>query len=216
MAQENTVRPHFVRATGEATIKAKPDRAEITIGVSTKAGTAEAASNQNASESNKLQSALKQALGSGGEIKTSGYSLSPQYDYPQGHAPRLNGYQAENTVNVTVDDLSLLGKVIDAATANGANQINGISFTLKDSSEVRSKALAQAAVNARANAESIAKALGVTVVALLEAEPAEAPAVRPLMMQTRMMAAAPAQAPTPVEAGDLDIHATVSVTLEVR
>ncbi len=216
MAQENIPRPHFVRAAGEATIKAKPDRAEITIGVSTKAGTAESASNQNASESNKLQSALKQALGSGGEIKTSGYSLSPQYDYVQGHAPRLSGYQAENTVNVTVDDLSLLGKVIDAATANGANQINGISFTLKDSSEVRSKALAQAAVNARANAESIAKALGVTVVALLQAEPAEVPAVRPLMMQARMMAASPAQAPTPVEAGDLDIHATVSVTLEVR
>ncbi len=215
LAAQDSPRPHFVRASGEAIISAKPDRAEVTIAVSSRAPTAQAASTQNASESLRVLRSIKQALGSGGQVKTSGYSLAPQYDYSNGHAPRLTGYEASNSVIVTVDELSLLGKVIDAATTSGANNVNGISFTLRDSSAVREQALAEAATRARANAESLAKALQVQVIGLLEAEPTEAPVIRPLAKSFR---AAPMamQAATPIEAGDLDIRATVTVTLQVR
>lgn len=208
-------RPPFVRASGEAIVSVKPDRAEITIGVGTRAPTAQAASTQNASESTRVIAAIKEALGRGGKVKTSGYSLSPQYEYPQGHAPRLTGYEASNTVSVTVDDLTLLAKVIDAATNTGATNVNGISFTLKDDSAVRERALTEAAVKARSNAEALAKALNVQVVGLLEAEPSEVPIVRPKPMGF-MGASAAQRVSTPVESGDLDIHATVTITLQVR
>ncbi len=208
-------RPHFVRASGEAVVSAKPDRAEITIGVSSQAPTAQAASAQNAEESTKMVAAIKQALGSGGTIKTSGYSLSPRYEYPQNHAPRLTGYEAANTVNVMVDELALLGKVIDAATQAGANNINGVAFTLKDDSAVREQALSEAAKRARANAEALARALNLEPGAVLEAEPTEVPVVRPRPVGFVAMKAAAAPT-TPVEAGDLDIRASVTVTLEVH
>jgi uncharacterized protein YggE len=215
-AQESP-RPHFVRASGEAVIHAKPDRAEVTIGVSSRANSAQAAASKNADESSQVQSAIKQALGSGGEVKTSGYSLSPQYDYSNGHAPRLTGYEANNTVTVTVDQLSLLGKVIDAATGTGATNINGVSFTLKDDSAVRQRALSEAATKARANAEALARALDVHVLGLLTAEPTEMPVVRPLAKSFQAAPAAMAmRAETPIEAGDVDVRATVTVTLEVR
>ncbi len=215
LAAQDSPRPHFVRASGEAIISAKPDRAEVSIGVTTRAPTAQAASQHNASESARVLTSLKQALGSGGQVKTSGYSLAPQYDYSNGHAPRVNGYEASNSVIVTVDDLALLGKVIDAATATGANNVNGISFTLRDGSAVREQALAEAAIRARANAEALARALHVQVVDLLEAEPTEVPVIRPLArsLQGATMALKTA---TPVEAGDLDIRASVTVTLQVR
>ncbi len=215
LAAQDSPRPHFVRASGEAIISAKPDRAEVTIAVSTRAPTAQAAASQNASESARVLASVKQSLGSDGQVKTSGYSLAPQYDYSNGHAPRLTGYEASNSVVVTVDELSVLGKVIDAATATGANNVNGISFTLRDSSAVREQALAEAAVRARANAEALAKALQAQVVGLLEAEPTEAPVIRPLF---KSFTAAPAMAmqATPIEAGNLDIRATVTVTLQVR
>ncbi|MDQ2840708.1 MAG: SIMPL domain-containing protein [Acidobacteriota bacterium] len=214
-AQE-VARAHFVRASGEAVISAKPDRAEINIGVSSHAATAGEASAQNAAESSRVQDAIKQALGSGGQVKTSGYSLAPQYDYSNGHAPRLTGYEANNTVNVTVDQLAILGKVIDAATVNGANNINGISFTLRDSSAVRQQALTEAAIRARANAEALAKALGVSIVGLLEAQPAEMPEIHPRPLAFAASAMAEKRVATPIEAGDLDIRASVTVTLEVR
>ncbi len=208
---------HFVRASGEATVSVKPDRAQISIGILNQAANAAEAASENAKQSTKMQNAIEQTLGDGGQVKTSGYSLTPQYDYSNGHAPRLTGYQANNAVTVTIDDLSRLGKVMDSATANGANNINGIEFTLKDASAVRAQALGAAAVNARKNAEAIAKALGLSVTGVLQAEPTEATPIRPVMraMQAGAFAAAKA-APTPVQAGDLDVQASVTVTLAVR
>ena len=213
---QDSVRPHFVRASGEAVISVKPDRAEVTIGVTSSAPSAAAASAHNATESTQVLNSIRQALGSGGEVKTSGYSLSPQYEYSNGHPPRLTGYQASNTVTVTIDQLSLLGKVIDSATQTGATNVNGISFTLKDPSAVRQKVLTEAAKKARANAEALANALGVTVTGLLEAEPAEVPAIRPLARTIPSVAMMAEKVATPVESGDVDVNATVTVTLQVR
>jgi len=207
---------HFVRASADAVVTAKPDRAEINIGVSTRAPTAQAASAQNAAATTQTLSAIKQTLGNGGQVKTSGYSLAPQYEYANGHPPKLSGYEAANTVMVTVDDLSLLGKIIDSATANGANNINGISFTLKDSAAVRLRALTEAAKQARENAEALARALGVQTLSLLSAEPNESPVVHPRPMAFAREAMLQKSVATPVEAGDLDIRASVTVTLEVR
>ena len=52
-----------------------------------------------------------------------------------------------------------MSKILDAAAAAGANNINGISFSLRDDQPARSEALAHAAVKARESAEAIAKAL---------------------------------------------------------
>jgi uncharacterized protein YggE len=122
------------------------------------------------------------------------------------------GYHASNAVLVTVDDLSLVGKIIDTATGAGANNINGIAFTLRNDEAARAQALAEAAAKARASAEAIAKALHLQVVGVANAEATEAPVMRPLFAQAKMNAAAP----TPIETGTLDIHASVVVTLQVQ
>jgi uncharacterized protein len=213
VSQETPKLAHVVRATGEATRSAKPDRAQISIGVVTQAPTAQEASNQNAARTTQVLDSMKRALGAGGEVKTSGYSISPDYSYPKNEAPRITAYSATNTVLVTIDDLKLVGKIIDLATSSGANSMAGISFTLQDDEAIRAQALAEAAVKARANAEAIAKALNLQVVGVLEAQSTEVPGVRPLFLPTAAKARA---VETPVESGTLDIHASVSVTLEVR
>jgi uncharacterized protein len=210
------IAPHFVRASGESTVTAKPDRASIDIGVVSHASTAQAAWEQNAEQTSQVLKIIRQALGTGGEVKTSNYTLAPQYDYANNHPPRLTGYDATNTVLVTVDDLSLLGKIIDAATKSGANNIAGISFTLKDDTAVRAAALREATIRARANAEVIAKALNVHILGVLQAEPSEASSVRPLVVPMKAFAMREAAAATPIESGGLDVHATVTVTLETR
>ncbi len=206
---------HYVRATGEATVTARPDRAQVSIGAITQASTAQAAATANATQTTQVIDAIKKTLGEAGELKTTGYSIQPQYQYTAGRSPKITGYQASNTVLIVVNDLSLLGKVIDAASDSGANNINGVSFSLKDETHVRNQALAEAAAKARAAAESIAKALNVHVVGVLQAETAQVPTFRPLSRSFAAMAA-PQAMPTPIEPGDLDIQATVTVTLEVQ
>lgn len=209
------MRRQIVRATGEATLTAKPDQARLSVGVITDAATAEEAMQKNATQTTMVLDALKKIVASNGEIKTSNYSVSPQYKYEQGHSPEITGYQASNTVEVTLNDLSLIGKVIDGAGHAGSNNINSIAFTLKNDQAVREKVIAEATRQARANAEAIAQALNVRVVGLASAETVEAGNPRP-MQPMFAMARQAMPAPTPVETGTLEVHATVSVTLEVE
>ena len=112
-----------------------------------------------------------------------------------------------------MDDLDLLGKLIDAPAGAGSNSINGIRFTLKNDQEVRAEALRQAAQKAKANAEAIAHSLGLRVVGVVAAESEGTSGVVPVRQPMMMMMAK--AAPTPVEAGTIDIHASVTVTLAV-
>jgi uncharacterized protein YggE len=216
-AQDTPKLGHTVRASGEATVTAKPDRAQITIAVLTQASTAQAASAKNATQTTQVLDAVKRGVGVSGQITTTGYSISPDYQYSRDGSPaKVIGYNATNTVLVTVDDLFLVGKIIDSATSAGANNINNIAFTLRNDEPVRAQALAEAAAKARASAEAIAKALNLQVVGIMNAEATEAPTVRPIFAQARATAQVNAGAPTPIETGTLDIHAGVIVTLQVQ
>jgi uncharacterized protein len=204
-----------VVAHGEGSVSAKPDEVRIQIGVVTQAATAQEASAQNAKQSAAVISDLKQLLGSGAEFKTTNYSLYPNYRTQRdGGKPTISGYQANNTVEVHLKDINQAGKVIDAATKSGANQVQGVHFSVRDEQKVRGEALAKAAVQARANAQALASAVGLKVIRLLRVEDGEPPRVVPVRAEMMMMKSADT-APTPVEPGEIQVRATVTVTAEV-
>jgi uncharacterized protein len=217
MAQEQSSRfpLHTIRASGEATISAQPDQARITVGVTTIAATAEEASSQNAAKIASTLNSLKSLVKSAGEMRTTSYSVEPQYKYVTGKAPAISGYQANQTIQLTLNDVQLVGKVIDAASGAGANNINQIEFRLKDDHAVKEQALAKATADAKSNAETIAKALGVTVTGVAYAETNEAEPIRPRAMPMMMKAQA-SDAPTQIESGTVDTHVSVTVYLQVQ
>jgi uncharacterized protein YggE len=216
-AQQETGRlpQHVIRATGEATVNAKPDQARISIGVTTQSQVAQDAVTKNAEKSTAIMSALKSVISGNGEMRTTNYSVSPEYKYEQNHAPVITGYTANQTVEATLNDITLVGKLIDASTKAGANNINQIEFTLKDGESVKAQAIAKATVAARTNAETIAKALGVGISGVAWAETTESSAVRPLAVPMMKMAMAADQS-TPIESGNLQVHASVTVALQVQ
>ena len=202
-----------IRTTGEATVTAKPDRAVIDVGVVTQASTAKAAAAQNATQLDAALRELKQAAGPAAQIKPISYSLDPTYRYPQGGQPTIAGYTARNVVEVSTDDLAQAGTIIDAATRSGANTIQSLQFTLKNDREAHAQALREAALRARADADAIAAALGIKILGVLSAEEGGVSQPRPIMMPMARMAEA--SAPTPVASGTIDIHATVTLTVEI-
>lgn len=207
-----------IRVTGDARVATKPDRVQIDIGVTTRAAQAQEAAAQNARQSEAVLGALRKAAGAAAVLKTVGYSLSPTYKYhPNGEEPTLTGYTAANVVQVTLDDLARIGAVIDAATQAGANQVQGIQFTLRDQEAVRAEALRQAAQRARAEAEVLAGALNLKILRVLTVEESS-PQIVPVRMfrpSARAVAGAAAEAPTPVESGTLDVSAQVALLVEV-
>jgi uncharacterized protein YggE len=217
-SQQGDKRPRTPSITviGEAMISAEPDQAHIDIGVVTQARSAPDASRENAERLSRVLTEVKKLLGKGDEVKTSGYSLTPNYRYPQGGKPEIVGYTASNTVRIKTNTLDLVSRLIDGAMQAGANNVNRLIFTLKDEQGAQLEALRQASAKAKTKAEAIAASLGLKIVRIAsinEGERTIQPIYRQAMAARGEALAAPA--PTPVEPGTVDVRATVSLTAEV-
>jgi uncharacterized protein YggE len=200
---------------GDSIVQAQPDTAILTVSVVTQGRAAFDAQQENASKSEAVIRALKSAAGAGAEIKTSGYSLQPIRVYKESQPPTITGYEARNSVTVTLSDLTKVGPVIDATGAAGANDVTGIAFTLRKDRPARDQALAEATREALAKAQVLATALGGRVVRIVEVQEEGADRPRPMymdQMQARVMKAES----TPIEVGTLEITSRVQLMAEVE
>ncbi len=216
-AQQSEKRPPPPAATanGEAIINVEPDQAQIDIGVVTQARNAPDAAKENSDKLARVMTAVKKLLGKGDEIKTAGYSLNPNYRYPQGGKPEITGYTASNTLRIKTGNLEIVGKLIDAAMQAGANNINRLAFTLKDEQAAQLDALRQASQRAKAKADEIASALGLKIVRVLAVTEGDR-GVRPITMPLARGAQVEAMAaPTPIEAGTIEVRSSVTLTGEL-
>jgi uncharacterized protein YggE len=199
-------------AFGETRIA--PDQATITLGVTTEGAGAAEAMQRNRDRMGAAVAALKAQGIEARDIQTSGLNLNAQYTYAQNQPPKLSGYQASNTVSVTVRDLARLGAVVDAVVQAGANQANGIAFGLSNPQAAEDQAR-RAAVNAlSAKAGLYAEATGYRVsrlVSLSEGGGYTPQPPRPLAM-ARM---AVAEAPTAIEPGELRVRIDVTGMYEL-
>jgi uncharacterized protein len=203
-----------IRVTGDAKVTVQPDRAQVDIGVSTRAPRSQDAATQNARAVEAMLDAVRKAV-PGAVLKTISYSLNPNYEYHvSGGEPTISGYTAVNVVQVTLDDLAKIGAVIDSAAQAGANHVQGVQFTLRDQDAVRAQALREAALRARAEADVLAQALGLKVLRVLTVEE-NSPRITPLFRPVARAAALASAPATPVEAGTLDVAADVTLTVEV-
>ncbi len=206
-----------VTAHGEAVITTEPDQAELDIGVVTQARSAPEAAKENAEKVARVLTEVKKILGKGDEVKTAGYSLNPNYRYPQGGKPVITGYTATNTLRIRIGNLANVGNLIDVSMQSGANSINRLAFTLKDEHAVQLQALRLASQKARDKAEEMAGALGLKIVSILavnEGDRGVRPIIMPLARGAQMEAMA-AASPTPVEAGTIEVRSAVTLTGEV-
>ena len=85
-----------------------------------------------------------------GQSRSVSGEFSNQNEVCENQPPAITGYQASNTVNVKVRDLSKLGKVLDALVASGANQINGPTFGIENPEPLYEQARLDALKAARA------------------------------------------------------------------
>jgi uncharacterized protein YggE len=213
--EEDSRRVTRVLVAGDSLVQAQPDTAILLISVVTQSRQAIEAQQQNATRSEGVLRAVKAAAGTGSEVKTSGYSLQPQRVYKEGQLPTITGYEARNTVSVTLSDLTKVGAVIDAASQSGANDVAGISFTLRQDRPARDKALSEATREAMSKAQVIASALGGRVARIVEVQEDGFQRPQPIY-QGGEFAMARAQASTPIEVGSLEIRSRVQLVAEVE
>ena len=188
-----------------------PDIARVSAGVVTQAPEADAAMRANAAQMEKVMAAIRGAGIAERDVQTTGVNVHPQYDYRENSTPAITGYQATNTVQVTVRDIGGLGDVLDALVASGANQVHGPNFDVDDKEGAYDEARRAALEKARARARMYAEALGMRVrrIASISEGGGFGP---PMPMQMMAMdAAQESRASTPISPGE----ATLTVNLDV-
>jgi uncharacterized protein YggE len=204
--------------TGSGDVSTAPDRAAVNLGAVVEAKQAMEAQKQLNQIMQRVIKDLK-ALGIADEkIRTDRLSLYPVYSNPgrktdqEPEAPRIVGYRAANTVRVQVDDLDRVGSVIDAGITAGANQLASLSFELRDEGKYRQEALKHAAQEARVKAEAIAAAMNLQLGEVVEIR--EEGARMPYSTERKY--AAPASAGTPIQPGQIEVSAAVSIRFKLN
>jgi uncharacterized protein YggE len=214
VADTTLTKPGTVRVTASATTTAKPDLAEIDLGVSTDKPTAAAAIAENARKMEQIVAAMKKDAGAGGEVKTVGFNVETRYGQvrPNSDRPTVIGYTVTSTVRVRTADVNAVGRILDGAFKLGSNNVQRVAFLLKDQEPAQTEALKQAAAKARGRATAMASALGLKVGPVVTVSEGY---VEPMIVnegaEAGVLARSMKVAGTPIEAGTLEVHATVTV-----
>jgi uncharacterized protein YggE len=203
-----------VTVGGEGEARAKPDQAEISVGVVTEAETAEQAVQQNNEAMEKLLDALRRADIAKKDVQTTSFNVSPirDYDRENKQPPRIVGYRVVNQVHVKIRKLDRLGKILDTLVGQGANQIHGVSFSIGDKQELLDQARKKAMADARRKAQLYAEAANAKLGHVLSIEETSSPAPpRPMYAPERMQAAAA----VPIAPGEQTLTVNITVTYKL-
>lgn len=206
-----------ISVTGTGDVMLTPDRVIFTVGVDTMAPVVADAVRQNNEKTTRIIAALKAAGATDRDIRTSNFSIFPQYEYVDRQRPRLTGYQVSNSITVTRNNPTEAGRLLQAAIDAGANTASGLTFTVSDQTRGREEGLKAAFGDARSKAQILAQAAGRTLgraISITEGSAPNYPIAKMGMVANRAMAEA--QMDVPVQGGTEELKFTVSVIFELR
>lgn len=204
--------------TGTYQTDVAPDQAVLDLQVSARAPTAAQATSQSRTTLQAVINALHAQGVTDDQIETSGLTLQriTVYNYTT-QTQQDAGYEQDTTLSVTVNDLTKVGAILDAATGAGVNSVQGITYQLTPASDTQQKelALAQAATIAHSKATTLASASGASLGKITSVS--EQSYITPISYSTGAMAldARAAIAPTPVNPQKVTVQATVSLSYEI-
>lgn len=209
--------PPVIVTTGEGIVKQAPDRAWVSVGAESRARAPQEAQRLNTDVMTAVIERIKASGIPADAIQTTGYNLQPEYDYVNGKQT-LRGYVARNQVQVRVDALPKTGDVIAAVVTTGATTVSGVRFELKDRDTVEREALRLAVRDARRRAEAAASGANVQIdrIIRIEEQRETIDIVRPMPMGLAMMKSEAAQTAVPLEAGEIEVRARVTLTASIR
>jgi hypothetical protein len=184
-----------------------PDQATFTIGLQTQGSSAKEALSANAEQMRRVIAAVRAAGVEKGDVQTQDVSVSA--DYTDGN--EIDGYTASNSISATIRDLGSAGKVLDAASNAGANEVYGPMLSRSGQEQLQAKALRDAVVDAQRKAQALAAAAGVRLGRVTSIREGFSGGPEPYYATDMRLAKADA----PIEPGKQDVQASVTVTFAI-
>jgi len=208
------------QGTGKAT--ATPDTATAIVGVTQDSQTVADAQKKVNETTAKIIADLKKLGISEKDIKTQNYSVNPKYNYNIPNRTTPDGYTVSQEMEIKSKSIDKINKVIDLATADGANIVSGANFIFSDDLQKKLENMAreEAVRDAKQKAETLSKAAGMNLGKIINITENSNRAY-PILMKTQMGAAGSGIAqdavpPTQINPGENSVTVTVNITYEVR
>ena len=208
-----TVQPQPIQrtitVTGTGKVTLTPDIAYISIGVHTENASAKDAAAENNTQAQAVITAIKSFGIADKDIQTTNFSINPQQQYDTNGKVTGIIYAVDNTVYVTIRDLTKLGNLLDSTVSSGANNINSIEFDVADKTGALSQARLAAVADAKKQADELTKATNVGLGQVQNISYYDSTA--PITVQYAKAEVAAPAASVPVQAGSMQISTTVTI-----
>ncbi len=214
--QFGQAQPRTINVTGNAQVILAPDIAYISIGVHTEAQTAKEAVDSSNTQTQAVIDAIKGQGVDAKDIQTTNFSVYQQIKTGPNGENQGTYFVTDNTVYVTMRDLSKIGNILDASVAAGANNIYGITFDVQDKEKATQTGRDEAMADALAQAEQLAKATGATV-GPVQSITYYSNTPSPIYFDTKAVAAGVGGGGSvPISSGQLTLTVTVNVIYELK
>jgi uncharacterized protein YggE len=223
--------PPAIVAHGEAVLKRVADRAFLNIGTEVRDGKAVNARKKSAEGMTEIRAAIVAAGVPESAIRTTGFSLQPEFEYSGGR-PSVRNYVVRNQIELRIDEIDKLADVIDAANMprNIAVTIGSPRYELKDRDAAELEATRLAVQNAMARAKALAAGAGQALGSVQRIEQGGVHMIVPQPMYRAQMGVAggaarggagapmaePAPPETPITPGEIEIRANATVTIAIK
>ena len=213
-AQEQKAQVPQISVTGEGKIKIVPDQAVITVGFQNSGKDAKEVKTLNDEVVDKVIKFLKKSGVSATDYKTNNVSLYKGYDYEKKKA----NFQANQTLSITLKDLSKYDEIMMGLNDAGVNSIQGVEFKSSKIEDYQRDARKKAMVEAKQKAADYVSVLGQKVGKALLITDNSQPYFPQPMYKGNMMAMASDEAVSreTLAVGELEIVTNVSVTFALE
>ncbi len=208
---------HSITVTGEGEVIGVPDIAKIQLGCSVEKKTVAAAQEDNTEKINNIVEKLKNDFDiDEKDIKTSNYSIYPQYNWLEGRQT-LRGYQVSQNIDIKIRDLDEVGEILQVSGDLGLNQVGSLSFEIDEPEDLKQEAREKAIKKAKEKAESMADIVGVNLGRIINfSEYTDTPtAIYESAYKSIGMGGGFDEATPSIEAGSTEIKITVTIEYEI-
>ena len=210
--------PAEITVSASGSVRLVPDRASVSFGITTQEATADEAQAQNSKAVDQVIAVLTARGIEERSIRTTSYSMYPQYDYSDG-VSTIIGYSVCTSMLIQDQAIENVGKLLSDCVAAGVNNVDQISFLCSGYDKAYQEALTAAVENARVKAEALAKAAGKSlgdVVSITEGwQDSSARYGKSFGMALDTVQNSAARSPS-FMAGESEISANISVTYQMK
>jgi len=154
---------NLIYFSGEGKVYTKPDVAFVDFSVVTQGVRINDVQDANSKKMNKVIIFLKSSGVEEKDIKTTNYSLYPQYTYKNYKIPQITGYQINQTVGIKIRDIDKVGEILQGVVEVGINKVNSLYFGVENDEELKEQAREMAIKDAKEKAEKLASQIGVNL-----------------------------------------------------